>query len=71
MRLRLTCKETARLVLEGEDRTLPLGERVLVRLHLGMCKGCTRFSQQVRLMHGALEGWRRYADGKDDTPPVS
>jgi predicted anti-sigma-YlaC factor YlaD len=71
MRLRLTCKETARLVLEGEDRTLPLGERVLVRLHLGMCKGCTRFSQQVQLMHGALEGWRRYADGKDDTPPVS
>lgn len=29
MRLLLTCKETTRLVLEGEDRTLPLGERVL------------------------------------------
>ena len=70
MRLLLTCKETARLVLEGEDRTLPLGERMLIRVHLGMCKGCTRFSKQVRLMHGALDGWRRYADGHDEPPPT-
>lgn len=47
--LLLTCRETTRLVLEGEDRALPLGERVLVRVHLGMCKGCTRFSKQVHL----------------------
>jgi hypothetical protein len=67
MRLRLTCKDTTRLVLEGEDRTLALGERVLVRLHLGMCQGCTRFSRQVRLMQGALDGWRRYAEGGDST----
>lgn len=70
MRLLLTCKETTRLVLEGEDRTLPLGERVLVHLHQRMCKGCTRFSRQVRLMHGAPDDWRRYADGNDQTPPA-
>lgn len=71
MRLRLTCQETARLILEGEDRALPLGERVLVRVHLGYCRGCTRFSQQVRLMRGAMDGWRRYTDGPDraDPPP--
>ena len=68
MRLRLTCQETARLILEGEDRALPLGERVLVRVHLGYCRGCTRFSQQVRLMRGAMDGGRRYADGRDETP---
>lgn len=70
MRLRLTCKETTRLVLEGEDRVLPLGERVLIRMHLGYCKGCTRFSKQVKLMHGAVDGWRRYADGRDTAPPA-
>lgn len=74
MRLRLplllTCKETARLVLEGEDRRLPLGERLQIRVHLGMCKGCTRFSKQVQLMHGALDGWRRYTDGPDEPPPT-
>jgi hypothetical protein len=70
MRLRLTCKETARLVLEGEDRALALGERVLVRVHLGYCRGCTRFSQQVHLMRGALQNWRRYADGDDEATPT-
>ncbi len=70
MRLLLTCKETSRLVLEGEDRTLALGERILVHLHQRMCKGCTRFSAQVQLMHGAMDGWRSYTDGKDPAPPV-
>ena len=69
LRLRLTCQETARLVLEGEDRTLPLGERVLVRVHLGMCKGCTRFTQQVRLMHAAMNGWRHYTGSDPGEPP--
>jgi hypothetical protein len=69
LRFRLTCQETARLVLEGQDRTLPLGERMLVRVHLSYCQGCTRFSHQVRLMHRAMEGWRGYADGRDEPPP--
>ncbi|MEX8495442.1 zf-HC2 domain-containing protein [Sphaerotilus sp.] len=69
MRLKLTCKETARLVLEGEDRVLPLGERALVRIHLGYCKGCTRFSKQVHLMRSAMHDWRRYADGSEEHVP--
>jgi hypothetical protein len=68
--IRLTCKETTRLVLEGEDRALSLGERLVVRLHLGYCKGCTRFSNQVQLMRGAMDGWRRYADSGDTSDPT-
>lgn len=64
MRLHLNCRETTRLVLAGEDRPLALGERVLIRVHLGLCKGCTRFSKQVRLMHEAMDGWRRYTEPK-------
>lgn len=70
MRLLLTCQETTRLVLEGEDRTLPLGERMLIRVHLGHCQGCTRFSKQVHLMRSALDGWRRYADSGSEPPPI-
>lgn len=71
MRLKLTCRETTRLVLEGEDRMLPLGERVLIRVHLGYCQGCTRFSKQVQLMRSALDGWRRYTgDGGSEQPPA-
>lgn len=63
MRLRLTCQETARLVLEGEERALPLTERALIRLHLAVCQGCTNFTRQVALMRGALGQWRQYRDG--------
>jgi hypothetical protein len=66
MRLRLTCQETTRLVLEGEDRALPRWTRLLVRVHQGYCRGCTRFSGQVRLMRGALDGWRAYAGGEGE-----
>lgn len=70
MRLKLTCRDTTRLVLEGEDRALPLGERVLVRVHLGYCRGCRRFNQQVSLMRGAMAGWRQLADPADDRDPA-
>ncbi len=62
MKLRLTCKETTELVLQGEDRNLSRLERVIVRVHQSYCKGCTRFGQQVKFMRGAMAGWRKYAD---------
>jgi hypothetical protein len=65
MRLLLTCKETTRLVLEGEDRALSLGQRLLVRTHQSMCKGCTRFARQVVLMRGAMQNWRSYSETED------
>lgn len=71
MRLRLTCKETTRLVLEGEDRALPLAQRVLVRVHQSYCRGCTNFGRQVQFMRGAMDGWRRYADEDTGPPPAS
>ena len=61
-----SCQETTRLVLEGEDRALALSERVLIRVHLGMCKGCTRFSKQVHLMRDAMAQWRQLDDAEQD-----
>lgn len=66
MPLRLNCKETTRLVLKGEDRPLTLTERTLVRLHQAVCGSCTRFAQQVGLMRGAMDQWRRYSNGSSD-----
>jgi hypothetical protein len=54
-------------VLEGEDRVLPLGERLRVSVHQSMCKGCTRFSKQVRLMREAMSDWRQ--NGERPSPP--
>jgi hypothetical protein len=59
------CREVTRLVLERQDRTLTVIERVAVRFHLGICLMCTRFSGQVRLMDRAMAQWKQYAEHED------
>lgn len=56
------CREVTRLVLERENRELTLAERFAVRLHLGICLMCTRFTGQVRLMNQAMAQWKRYTE---------
>ncbi|BCM25266.1 zf-HC2 domain-containing protein [Methyloradius palustris] len=43
----LSCKQASILVSTSLDRSLSLRERVSLRLHLTICDGCTRFSQQL------------------------
>ncbi|MEO8297669.1 MAG: zf-HC2 domain-containing protein [Burkholderiales bacterium] len=62
------CREVTRLVLQGEDRPLRVGERLRVRLHITMCDACTRFRQQVGFMRSALGQWRRYGGDEDGGP---
>ncbi len=45
-----TCQEVAKLVSEGHDRKLSLGQRMKVRLHLAGCVVCRRFSKQIALI---------------------
>jgi hypothetical protein len=60
--IKLTCREATRLLLERENRPLGASERLRLRLHLGVCEMCTRFTGQVRLMNRAMERWRRYGN---------
>jgi len=53
----LACKEAARLISTSYHRPLNLGERVALRAHLMMCKACTNFKEQVRLLHDAARRW--------------
>jgi hypothetical protein len=50
----LSCKEATRLVSQGLDRRLGLGERVAVRVHLAICAGCRNFRKQVLFLRQAL-----------------
>ena len=50
----LSCKETARLLSQGEDRELGFGERVTLRLHLVICDGCRNVGAQFRFLRLAL-----------------
>jgi hypothetical protein len=56
----LSCKQVTRLLSEGQDRKLTLIERLSLRLHLAMCKGCANFGRQMDFLRTAC---RRYADG--------
>lgn len=46
----LACKDVTRLLSESMDRSLPLGKRVGVRLHLLICTFCARYERQLLLI---------------------
>lgn len=50
-----SCKDVHRLVAEGLDRELPFADRVRIRVHLAMCKGCTNFSRQMYWLRSAMK----------------
>ncbi len=50
----LTCKEVSRLVSQGLDRRLGFGERLRLRVHLAICKGCANYSRQMAFLRRAV-----------------
>lgn len=58
----INCREATQLTLQAEDRTLPLAERLAVRLHHQLCDNCRRFARQVELMRKASARWRQYSE---------
>ena len=62
MILRRTCKEVTHLVLQAEDKALPLADRVAVRLHMLVCRACPHFAEQVVFMRKASARWRQYSE---------
>jgi len=56
----LSCKETARLLSQGEDRDLGFGERVALRMHLAVCKGCRNVGTQFRFLRRAVQELSRH-----------
>ena len=73
MKLRRRCKEVTALVLQGQDRSLLLAERVSLRLHWLVCVGCRRFRKQADIMQRSLQRWRSYRETDDldrEAPPA-
>ena len=47
------CKEVSKKVSESMDRTLPFYYRLLLKVHLLMCKYCNRFKNQLMILRDA------------------
>jgi hypothetical protein len=60
----LSCKEVSHLVSESLDRKLPLWQRIQVRLHLLMCRFCSRFRKQTLFLRDAA---RHYLMAVEET----
>ena len=65
MKIHRPCREVTRLVLEGQDRTLLLHERISVRLHMWICKACPTFERQAGQLRTSMQRWRAYAESDD------
>ena len=53
MRWMLSCKDISQLLSESMDRTLPFYQRMLIRLHLLMCKYCSRCKAHFEALRAA------------------
>lgn len=62
LRLRLSCRQAAALMVAREDRALPWFERLALRLHLLMCGACPRFERQLLILGRAMRQWRQGSD---------
>lgn len=58
----LSCKEVTRLISQGLDRDLSLGERTMLRFHLAICGGCRNVNRQLALLRNAV----RQLSGRDE-----
>jgi hypothetical protein len=51
----LSCRESARLLSQREDRALGFAERVALRTHLAICRGCRNASDQFAFLRLAMK----------------
>ena len=55
MKWMITCKEASRIISDGLEKDLPLLDRILVRIHLAMCKTCGYYKKQIIEIKNLLE----------------
>lgn len=52
-KLMYSCKQASELSSRAMDQPLGPAERLLLRLHLMMCRGCSNFSRQIGFLRRA------------------
>ena len=65
------CKEISRLVSESMDRTLPIFQRIGIRIHLLMCRYCARYEKQLRFLRRAIRVYSSAVDNEHHPSTLS
>ena len=63
------CSEVSRMVSESLDRRLPLLQRMGLRMHLLMCRFCTRYRKQLLILRDTIH--LHESRGEDTVSTVS
>lgn len=57
----LNCNEVTNLCSDELERPLSVWERLKLKMHLMMCKGCSNYRTQMSAIRAAMH---RYAEGR-------
>lgn len=67
----LSCKEVGELLSKGLDQQLSFRERMSLKIHLMICKGCSRYQEQLRFVARSAQRLM-YSNKRDQgLPPLS
>jgi predicted anti-sigma-YlaC factor YlaD len=64
----LTCQQATALLSESLDHRLPLYQRILLRLHLPLCRACQRFQEQFSFLRNLIR--QRAKSNSPVAPPA-
>lgn len=61
----MNCHDATFLSSQSRERKLSFSERMKLRLHVGMCSGCTNFERQLPLLGAAATALAKSTDSLD------
>jgi hypothetical protein len=64
----LSCKEVTQWISESLDQNLPLRLRIGVKMHLLMCRFCSRYRRQMLFLRDIIH---HYSARVEDTSPTA
>ncbi len=67
----LSCKEAIGLVSEKLDRDLPFWRRLSLRLHVLMCRACSRYTRQITTLDRVVAEHYHGDRLVEPSPPIS
>lgn len=51
----MTCKQATELMSQGQDRPLSFYERLRLRVHLLICRGCSNYNKHLGVIRTAMK----------------
>ena len=66
-----SCKDVSQLLSESMDRSLPFYQRMLIRLHLLMCKYCSTLKEHFEALRTASRHEELYGNELDESRALS